>query len=331
MSSLPTSTVQLPAAPRDEVRETAGRRRSSLDASLKDFNDELKTVEAWQKKLIQKTNVVIMGAEGEGKITMVRKPILFRVANSLSGMLPINGKPIWLVGICIKWVPTCDLASSGTLILSIQNKGVHNPVLKDNTVVQMIQRVSTSFEIKYSSSSKQNSDGAGNPWAYSYEIKDMDDCPIRMELGNLIIMPIIKMDDKNTQSYSGVECEVYGGHFPLNIPAVSYCAPGPRFKTNLSEIKRNVEQMKRYLNVIGITDIDDEITYKVIQCCDTESAKILMKGLENRVWGPINDESLRVVKSLVYDCKSGRAISYLTLSFMEHLGSLGGTKTHHYT
>ncbi|AHH44827.1 ORF3 [Coffee ringspot virus] len=327
MSTLPPSVVSGPVH-RDEVRETAGRRMASRDESLDEFNRELQTAQAWQRKLIQKHPIRVLGKEGEGKITMIRKPIIINVANVVSRAVGGAVKPIWIVGIAIKWKPSCDLATSGVLKLSIQNKAVNNPVLRDHTVVQISQRVSSAFDIQYTSSSKHNE--SGNPWSYSYEISNMDDAPVNMELGTAVIMPIIKQDSSNTQMFGGVQCEIYGGHFPLNIPAVCYCAPGPRFKTNLPEIERNVQMILRFLNVQGITDIDEELAYKVIQCCDPETARILYTGVKKQVWSTLEAEGINTLRSLVYDCKSGRAVSYITLEYMRNLGSLGGAKTHTY-
>ncbi|UYF11854.1 movement protein [Citrus bright spot virus] len=325
MSTLPASVIHAPPA-RDEVRETAGRRMGGRSSDVEDFNKTLQTAEAWQKKLIQKHPIKVTGKEGEGRVTMIRRPLIFNVMNAASSMLSIGNKPIWIVGIAIKWVPSCDLATSGTLTLSLLNKAVTNPVLKDNTVMTMTQRVATPFEVQYTSSSKHNG-GAGNPWMYSYEVKDMDDAPDDMEMGTAIIMPMIKVDEKASQVYGGVQCSVYGGYFPINIPVVTYCAPGPRFKTNMKEIMRNIEMLKRFLNVQGFTDIDDDLVFSMIQTCDPETARVITNGLSSKVWSPMSSEDDKaLIRSLIYDCKTGRAVSYITLRAVNQLGTMGGDK-----
>ncbi|AQN78363.1 movement protein [Citrus leprosis virus N] len=330
MSTLPASTIH-GAPARNEVLETAHRRMGGRSSDVEDFNKTLQTAEAWQKKLIQKHPIKITGKEGEGRVTMIRRPLVFNIMNAASNMLSIGNKPIWIVGIAIKWVPSCDLATSGTLTLSLLNKAVTNPVLRDNTVMTMTQRVATPFEVQYTSSSK-HSGGTGNPWMYSYEVKNMDDAPDDMEMGTAIIMPMIRVDEKASQVYGGVQCSVYGGYFPLNVPVVTYCAPGPRFKTNLKDIMRNVEMLKRYLGVQGFTDLDDDLIFHLIQTCDPDTAKIITEGISGKVWAPLKSEEDRsIIKSLIYDCRTGRAVAYITLKDITHLGTMGGDKKFTYT
>nr|AGN91970.1 hypothetical protein [Citrus leprosis virus nuclear type] len=334
MSTLPVSTLHRSNA-RDEVRETAGRRMAhGSDSNVTDFNKNLQTAEAWQKRLIHKTTIKVTGSEGEGRITMVRKPILFDIMNSLNSILPTSTKPTWIMGMAIKWVPTCDLSTTGTIKVSIQNKAVSNPVLRDHTVVSMTQRVTTPFEVQYTSSSKlANRTGTrGNPWMYTYCIEGMNDAPIDMEVGDIVVMPMIKSDDTNTQWYEGVKCNVYGGYFPLNIPVVTYCAPGPRFKTNMNEIRSNIEMLRRYLNVQGFTDVDEDLVFKMIQCCDGETAGSIMKGIRSSVWAPLakTDKDYVVIKEMLHDCRVGRILSYITLSEVEGLSTMGGDKSHSY-
>nr|QDM58724.1 putative movement protein [Dichorhavirus orchidaceae] len=334
MSTLPVSTLHR-SNTRDEVRETAGRRMAhGSDSNVTDFNRTLQTAEAWQKRLIHKTSIKVTGVEGEGRITMVRKPILFDIMNGLNSILPTSTKPTWIMGMAIKWVPTCDLSTTGSIKVSIQNKAVNNPVLRDHTVVSMTQRVTTPFEVQYTSSSKlANRTGTrGNPWMYTYCIEGMDDAPVDMEVGDIVVMPMIKSDDTSTQWYEGVKCNVYGGHFPLNIPVVTYCAPGPRFKTNMHEIRSNIDMLRRYLNVQGFTDIDEELVFKMIQCCDGEAAGAIMKGIRSNVWAPMNktEKDYVIIKEMLHDCRVGRVLCYITLGEIEGLSTMGGDKSHSY-
>nr|WNN28910.1 movement protein [Vinca chlorotic spot virus] len=330
MSSLPVSTLS-GADLQDELRRTAGRRMAGRSTDVEDYNKTSQTAEAWQKKLIQKHPVKITGTEGEGRITMIRHPLIFSIMNAASSALSIGKKPVWIVGISIKWVPSCDLATSGTLKLSLHNRAVINPVLRDHTVVQMTQRVSTPFEVQYSSSSKHTG-GSGNPWSYSYEIEGMDDAPTDMEIGTAVVMPMIRVDEKASQTYSGVSCSVYGGYFPLNLPLVSYCAPGPRFKTNIREISKNIECLKRYLNVLGFTDIDDDLVFSVIQNCDPDTARVITSGINNKVWSPFgqDDGKKQLVESIIYDCRSGRVVPYSSWTDVKTMSVRGGDKKHVY-
>nr|UFQ05180.1 movement protein [Dichorhavirus orchidaceae] len=334
MSTLPVSTLHRSNA-RDEVRETASRRMAhGSDSNVTDFNKNLQTAEAWQKRLIHKTSIKVTGSEGEGRITMVRKPILFDIMNSLNSILPTSTKPTWIMGMAIKWVPTCDLSTTGTIKVSIQNKAVNNPVLRDHTVVSMTQRVTTPFEVQYTSSSKlANRTGTrGNPWMYTYFIEGMDDAPIDMEVGDIVVMPMIRSDDTTTQWYEGVKCNVYGGHLPPNTPVVTHRAPGPRFKTNMNETKPNTETLRRHLNVQGSTDTDEDLVFKMIQCCDGETAGSIMKGIRSSVWAPLakTDRDYVVIKEMLHDCRVGRVLSYITLSEVEGLSTMGGDKSHSY-